>query len=298
MGLTTSKFNHKVTKVTPVESKDVCLSPTTSSGRHGLDTLSTFERLDQKNSTWERQLPPLRQTLYGRCPTDPRPISFDISLENGDTSSIIKRHPPRRPQKLEPLVLPTIMPIQRTINMQDPGRQREEQGKKAQTDHYSPVMRQHLQNIRMRERNRQLEEMNHLQSQVESKRNVHREAKIDKHKMKGIKARKVKEKAQKNNEDSLSVEHNKCFNMDHGNSWPWGINDACKTPQHPTQKINKLEMWFKDHGSSRLTYSDSSSSDSLDSWIRDNGKNHHRPPLIRTRAEKIPTFDEFFDREF
>ncbi|CAH2328793.1 Hypothetical predicted protein [Pelobates cultripes] len=79
---------------------------------------------------------------------------------------------------------------------------------KVQTANRSSVNRQHLQNMRMREL-RKFEEMNHLQTQAELKRRVHREAKIDKHKM--------RENVLKNNEDDdfLSVEHDETFNIDH-----------------------------------------------------------------------------------
>ncbi|OXB72192.1 UNVERIFIED_CONTAM: hypothetical protein H355_016594 [Colinus virginianus] len=44
------------------------------------------------------QLPPLRQTWYGRASAGP--LDFNTPPENG-ASSIIKLHPPRRPQGLE-----------------------------------------------------------------------------------------------------------------------------------------------------------------------------------------------------
>ncbi|CAH2328794.1 Hypothetical predicted protein [Pelobates cultripes] len=145
--------------------------------------------------------------------------------------------------------------------------------------------------MRMREL-RKFEEMNHLQTQAELKRRVHREAKIDKHKM--------RENVLKNNEDDdfLSVEHDETFNIDHRNSWPWGTHETNKVPRRCKNKNNTLEMWFKDQEIHRVIYSDSSSSDSLDSWIREDARSRPRPALIRTRAEKIPTFDEFYDCDY
>eukprot|EP00079_Xenopus_tropicalis_P029105 XP_012824236.2 PREDICTED: uncharacterized protein C14orf105 homolog [Xenopus tropicalis] len=118
MGINGSKFNHKVRKVTPLENKDAFDSPAQIPGYNGSDSLSSYGRVEQSNLIWERQLPPLRETLYGRGLIVPSPLSFDIPLENGNTTSIIKRHPPRRLQKLEPVVLPTIISAERIISNQ------------------------------------------------------------------------------------------------------------------------------------------------------------------------------------
>lgn len=60
--------------------------------------------------------------------------------------------------------------------------------------------------------------MNHLKSQAEVKKNIHRESKINKHKMKEMKANKVRGNTMRchEDEDFLPVEHDETFNMDHG----------------------------------------------------------------------------------
>ncbi|XP_072284323.1 factor associated with metabolism and energy [Pyxicephalus adspersus] len=267
MGLNNSKLNHKVRKVVPLDSKDVFVSPTPSSGVHGHNGCSDFGRMDHRSPILERQLPPLRETLYGRGPIVPRPISFDVPLENGDTTSIIKKHPPRRLQKLEPALLPSVLSAETINSKQNAAAERKEK-------------------------------MNHLQSQAEVKRNIHRESKINKHKMREMKANKVRENAMRchEDEDFLPVEHDETFNMDHGNSWHWTTRDIHSTPDCHLQK-NKLSLWFQQHKQGIEPSYDSSSSDSLDSWIREDARSHRRP-LVRTRTEKIPTFDEFYDCEF
>ncbi|KAM4690508.1 factor associated with metabolism and energy [Rhinophrynus dorsalis] len=313
MGLNTSKFNHNVRKVTPLESQDVYVSPANISGLNRQNRFPSIERLDQRSPTCGRQLPPLRETLYGRGSTAPKPISFDIPLEDGDTNSIIKRHPPRRLQRLEPIVLPTIMSAEQIVNKQEAVTARkgkvgarqfnandhDEMEKKVQTAKRSAARRQHIHKMQMQEINRKREEINNLQAQAELKRNIHREAKINKHKMKEIKARKTRENALKSNEDDefLTVEHDKTFNVDDGDAWHWNITDPHNSSECRMQKNGKLEMWFKDFQGGHNMYSDSSSSDSLDSLIREDTMRHHRPALIRTKTEKIPTFDEFFDDE-
>ncbi|XP_044128639.1 uncharacterized protein CCDC198 isoform X2 [Bufo gargarizans] len=272
MGVNHTKLNHKVRKVAPLESKDVYVSPdTTTSGTDGLNGTSSFGTMGHKAPTSECQLPPLRETLYGRGSVVPRPLSYDVPLDHGTASSIIKQHPPRRLQEL---------------------------GIKVVTVKNSSARRQHLQNMQMLEKNRKREQINNLQSQAELKRNIHREAKINKHKTKEMKAKKVRENVMKCHEDEgfLPVEHDETFNMDHGNPWPWNIQEPSPSLECHRGK-GKLQMWFQPH-CDESNY-DSSSTESLDSWIREDARSRRRPAaLFRTRTEKIPTLDEFFDREF
>uniref|UniRef100_A0A8C3TA18 Uncharacterized protein n=1 Tax=Chelydra serpentina TaxID=8475 RepID=A0A8C3TA18_CHESE len=99
MGLSYSRAHHKVTKVAPAQTKEevptspCCVDFTTLEER----SLCSFAAMEERNPVFQRQLPPLRETLYGRCSTVPRPISFDIMMEKGE-KSIIKQHPPRRLQ--------------------------------------------------------------------------------------------------------------------------------------------------------------------------------------------------------
>ncbi|XP_073441451.1 factor associated with metabolism and energy [Dendrobates tinctorius] len=302
MGVHHSKLNHKVRKVAPLENKDVYVSPsTTTSGVNGLNT-SSFGIMGLKAPTSDHQLPPLRESLYGRRSVAPRPLCFDVSLDNGDTSSIIKKHPPRRLQKLEPTVQPSILAAEGIMRKKEAAAARKEQGleKKVVTAQNSTARRQYIHKMQMQEINCKREQMNHLQSQAEMKRNIHRETKINKHKMKEIKAKKVRENAMKRREDEdfLPVEHDETFNVDHNNTWHWNSQELNSTLDGHRGK-GKLEMWFQPHHDGSESNSDSSSTDSLESWLREDAKGQRRPAtLFRTRAEKIPTFDEFFDREF
>ncbi|KAM5129527.1 factor associated with metabolism and energy [Mantella aurantiaca] len=304
MGLNNSKLNHKVRKVAPLDRKDVFVSPTSSSsssGFNGLDSYSDFGKMDHRSPVYERQLPPLRETLYGRGPIGKMPISFDVPLENGDTTSIIKKHPPRRLHKLEPTLLPPIISAETLISHQEAATARKGKAleKKVAMAKQSSVRRQYIHKMQMQEINRKREEMNRLQSQAEVKRNIHRESKINKHKMREMKTNKLRENAMRcqEDEDFLPVEHDKTFNMDHGNNWHWNMRDLDCTPDCHLQK-NKLHLWFQIHKQGIEPSYDSSSSESLDSWIREDERSRRRPPLVRTRTEKIPTFDEFYDCEF
>ncbi|KAM9294398.1 factor associated with metabolism and energy [Gastrophryne carolinensis] len=357
MGLNSSKLNHKVRKVQPLDNKDVFVSRMhISNGRH---YLSDFGRMDSQGLLIEGQLPPLRETLHGRDPTEsgsfitlkiylqninrlfliinqkvelhptnhsgtvltlyktyadmseaciflftftvPRPISFEIPLEKNDSSSIIKKHPPRRLQKLDPTTLPTMLPAERIASKQEAAapRKGKELEKKVDLAKHSAAQRQHLHKMQMLELNRKREEMNHLQSQAEMKRNLHRQSKINKHKMREMKVKKVRENAMRCHEDENfpPVEHDETFNMDHGNAWHWTRRDLNTTPDCELRN-NKLNLWFYPQKHGIEPSYDSSSSDSMDSWIREDTRSCRRPPLVRTRTEKIPAFDEFYDNDF
>ncbi|KAG8449412.1 hypothetical protein GDO86_016165 [Hymenochirus boettgeri] len=301
MGLNGSKTTHKVRKVAPLETKDIFISPAHLPGFSGSTSFSTYGKAEELSATYGHHLPPLRETLHGRGLAVPRPISFDVSLENGDETSIIKKHPPRRIQKLEPVVLPTIMSAERITGKQDTdsARKGKEVERKGQVSKNTMARRQHTHKMQMQEINRKREELN--RSQAELKRNLHRETKINKQKMREHKARKLRENCLRYDDEDknfLVVETDPTFNVDRGNRWHWNMTDPGSTTELPIQKKGKLEMWFKDYQDGRNMHSDSSSTDSLDSWIIEDRRCHQRPSLIRTKAEKIPMFDEFFDREF
>ncbi|KAM4664345.1 factor associated with metabolism and energy [Discoglossus pictus] len=297
MGLHTSKLNNKVRKVAPLQGDQVFVSPVISHGYNGLDNISSYGHLDQRSPTSEIRLPPLRETLHGRGSTVPQPICFDIPLDNGPPTSIIKRHPPRRLQKLEPMMLPSLSTVQ-GISSKHEGAATQEIEKTIYTPKHYSSKRQHNHKMQMQEMNRKREEKNQLQSQAEMRRSLQREAKFNKNKTRELRAKRARENVLRIKDDFLDVEHDKTFNVDHEESWSW--NDAAPRipPEHRLQGNSKLEMWFSENQGKREIFSDTSSSDSLDSWIQEDQRGHRRPPLIRTRNERIPTFDEFFDQEF
>uniref|UniRef100_A0A8C4JQH9 Uncharacterized protein n=1 Tax=Dromaius novaehollandiae TaxID=8790 RepID=A0A8C4JQH9_DRONO len=94
MGLSSSRTHRRVTKVAPARAGgDLPVLPYIPAPRRF--SHAPQEAAEQEKAAFPRQLPPLRETGYGR-PTA-GPLSFNTMLEKGDTS-IIKQHPPRRPQ--------------------------------------------------------------------------------------------------------------------------------------------------------------------------------------------------------
>ncbi|KAH1171543.1 uncharacterized protein CCDC198 isoform X1 [Mauremys mutica] len=308
MGLSYSRAHHKVTKVAPVQTREeVPTSPCTAAvcGFHSTleeRRLCSFAAMEERNPVFQRQLPPLRETLYGRCSTVPRPISFDIMMEKGETS-IIKQHPPRRLQKLEPADLPQVIASEKLLRQQEgaAARKAKELEKRVQTAKYTSGRRQHLHKLQMLEMNRKREEMNHLQSQEALKRSLHREEKTNKQKTRELKAKKVLETLQRNNcsegEDLVPIEHDQTFNGDQGNTWDGEFLERHEMAESYPSQNSKVEMWFVKHQEPQDLFWDSSSTDS-DDWRREERKLGRRPALVRTKTERIPLFDEFFDKEF
>ncbi|XP_019065748.1 uncharacterized protein CCDC198 isoform X2 [Fukomys damarensis] len=181
MGLSYSKAHPRVTKVAPFQSKE---AETPSAGPLSFavhqnpeeENLYLFTRLQDQNRALEGQLPPLRGNWYGRYSAAPRDMYFDIPLEPGETS-IIKRHPPRRLQKLQPADLPQGrtsegFPSQQEARMRPRAKELE---KKMQTPMDNSGKRQYLHKMQMLEMSRKRQE-----GQMELKKSLHREAKINK----------------------------------------------------------------------------------------------------------------------
>ncbi|XP_025060408.1 uncharacterized protein CCDC198 isoform X3 [Alligator sinensis] len=189
MGLSHSKTRPKVTKVAPVQTKEaVPASPCSATlsqfpGVLEERSLGSYAAMEERSPVFRRQLPPLRETWYGRCSTVPRPIAFDIMPEKGETS-IIKQHPPRRPQDWE---------------------------KRVQAVTHATGRRQHLHKLQMLEMNRKRQE-------AELKRGHHREAKL-KQKPEELKPEKVHGRIWRNNssdsEDRGPVEPAQAYTKDH-----------------------------------------------------------------------------------
>ncbi|XP_074852360.1 factor associated with metabolism and energy isoform X2 [Carettochelys insculpta] len=275
MGLSYSRAHHKVTKVAPAQTKEEAPTSPCTAGVYGFHgsleerSFCSFAAMEERNPLFQRQLPPLRETRYGRCSTVPRPISFDIMLEKGETS-IIKQHPPRRLQKLVPADLPPVIASEKLLSQQEGAAARKAK-------------------------------MNHLQRQEELKRRLHREPKVSKQKPRELQAKEILGNLQQNNcsegEDLVPIEHDQTFNGDPGNAWDGEfLAQHDKAESYPSRS-SKVEMWFVKHRDPRDLFWDSSSTDS-DDWKREERKLGHRPALVRTKTERIPLFDEFFDTEF
>ncbi|XP_006099648.2 uncharacterized protein CCDC198 [Myotis lucifugus] len=219
----------------------------------------------------------------------PRAMYFDIPLEQGETS-IIKRHPPRRLQKLEPIDLPQVITSERILSQREPRttHKAKELEKKMQIPMYTSGKRQYLHKMQMLEINRKRQE-----AQVELKKSLHREAKINKEKPRDSTAKKILDSIPRDDDDFLTVLPDETLNPSPGNSQNAEFLEHHSRNDYGPRKIGKMETWLREQEARGQLLWDSSSSDSDEL-----GKVTKKPrALVKTRTERIPPFDEFFDRE-
>ncbi|XP_052552631.1 uncharacterized protein CCDC198 [Tympanuchus pallidicinctus] len=290
MGLSSSKTHPRVTQVAPMLSSEEVL------GDPSLHPTATTEH---GHPITHGQLPPLRQTGYGRASTGPFDFSTVLVGENG-ASSIIKLHPPRQPQRLEPAGTP------RGITAAKPWRQQGMDGapkaktleKRGQSLRALPCRRQHLHKMQMLDLTRRRRE-------VELKRDLHREAKINKQKMEELGSEMVLDTLQRGDstrsQDLIPAECSLHFDSNTGNRGDGGFAGHHARAGLPlgssSSSSSKVGLWFCKEPRSRDLLWDTSSTDS-EEWEREDKKLYRRPPLVRTRTERVSLFDNFFDKEF
>ncbi|KAM6444937.1 factor associated with metabolism and energy [Rhynochetos jubatus] len=293
MGLSSSKAHPKVTKVAPMragEDLPAVITPHQLPGVLGEPSLHLPTTSAWGNPTFHRQLPPLRETWYGRASAGPLP--FNTMPEKGETS-IIKQHPPRRPQRLEPAVpLQGIAPAkpwsQQEVASSPKPKALEKRG---QSLRHLPGRRQHLHKLQMLDLTRKRRE-------AEQKRNLHREAKINKQKIKEFSPEKALDTIQRGNstesQDLVPAEHNQHFHVhDSGNTWGGELSR-----QHDGAEPSpgrKVDLWFCREPRTRDLFWDTSSSEE---WEREEKKLYRKPTLVRTKTERVSLFDDFFDGDF
>ncbi|XP_009928804.1 factor associated with metabolism and energy [Haliaeetus albicilla] len=290
MGLSSSKTHPKVTKVAPMRAREDLPALTTPYQLPGVHPPAAAE---WGKSMFYGELPPLRETWYGRASAGP--LSFNTVLEKGETS-IIKQHPPRRPQRLEPAgPLQAITPA-KPWSQQDvvatPKMKALE--KRGQSLRHLPGRRQHLHKLQMLDLTRRRRE-------AELKRNLHREAKINKEKIKEFSPKKVLDTLQRGDsaesQDLVPAEHNQHFHGDdHGNTWGGGLSTQHDGAELSPGRSGKVDLWFCREPRTRDLFWDTSSTGS-DEWEREE-KIYRKPKLVRTKTERVSLFDDFFDRDF
>ncbi|XP_053459129.1 uncharacterized protein CCDC198 isoform X2 [Nycticebus coucang] len=295
MGLSYSKARPRVTKVAPLQSKEEetpVVGPVDFTLNQTLQGKSSplLARPQDQSKALEGRLPPLRETRYGRYFAASRTMYFDIPLEQGETS-IIKRHPPQRLQKLEPMDLPQVITSKRLQSQRDAGmvHRAQELEKKMRTPMYPSGKRQYLHKMQMLEMNRKRQE-----AQMELKKTLHGETRINKQNLRDHKAKKILEGIPRNNDhDLLTTLLDETLTRNPENSQNAEFLEHHAVNDHCPQKVGKMETWLREQEAWGQLFWNSSSSDSDEL-----GTDEKRPrALVRTRTERIPRFDEFFDQE-
>ncbi|KAL9849950.1 LOW QUALITY PROTEIN: factor associated with metabolism and energy [Geothlypis trichas] len=262
MGLSPSRARPRVTRVAPVPAQGDVPALGALRGR------PTEPGQPPAMPIFQLELPPLRETWYGRASAGP--LSWNMPGQDG--TSIIKQHPPRRPQRLEPAIPPqAITPAKPWSQPEVAASPKPKVLEKRGQSLNLPGRRQHLHKLQMLELNKRRE--------AELKRNLHREAKINKQNTR-IQPKDVLGTAQRG--DSTTPDHP----AGHNQHFPEDDPGLCRAEPSPGR--GKVDLWFCREPQSRDLFWDSSSTDS-EEWERI----HHKPTLVRTKTERISLFDDF-----
>ncbi|XP_072424903.1 factor associated with metabolism and energy-like [Chiloscyllium punctatum] len=309
MGSGWSRGQHKLIRVRPVPACQAGICPGVQ--RHGSRRTScslvaagdwlTHGHLKAASLLGRSELPPLKEVRNGSRPLPslrqiPHAFSFESPLDDGERS-IIKKHPPRKLEKLEPINCGTVITSEKSE-----GRQRacktQAQEVQAEIANQFSRRRQQIQKIQYEKQRRQQEAI-HLQEQTELKRNLALETGNSNEKIKDVGAKKAREAAQNNSHQDqcyIAIAHDETFSKDDDN--PWNdfispmlfINDNADNNNH-----FRISKQFMKNPTTWNNSSNSSSNDSLAYWM-DNTRQSRRS-LMRTKTERILVFDDFFDQE-
>ncbi|XP_078089309.1 factor associated with metabolism and energy-like [Mustelus asterias] len=314
MGSAWYKFHHKVIEVSPLPreadtgprgDRDRDRSPGTDSWLLAAGECLTRGHLRTASRGRRSELPPLKEARSGTGALPslrqvPRSISIDIRLDM-EEKSIVKNHPPRRLQRLEPINSSSVISPEKLLEKQRAANTHKTQAQEVQAEiaKQFSVRRQQIHKIQYAKLQKQKETIR-LQEQTERKRSLHLETHNNKQKIKDLGAKKAREREQNNNRQEdpyyIAIECDETFNTDDDNRWNelfspmLFINDRSDNNNHfriPKQLVK--------HQTLQDNSSNSSSNESLDCWMNNNRQSQHR--LMRTKTERILVFDEFFDQE-
>ncbi|XP_029422555.1 uncharacterized protein CCDC198 isoform X2 [Nannospalax galili] len=193
--------------------------------------------------------------------------------------------------KLEPIDLPQVITSERLLSQQEARtthKAKQELEKKMQIPMYTPGKRQYLHKMQMLEINRKRQE-----AQMELRKSLHQEARINMQKLKDQRGKNILQHMPRSvGCDMLTTLPDETVNRGLGHSQDEDFLEYHTQNDHYPRKIGKMETWLREQEAQGQLLWDSSSSDS------DELEKEKRPrALVRTRTERIPLYDEFFDRE-
>nr|XP_020670613.1 uncharacterized protein C14orf105 homolog isoform X1 [Pogona vitticeps] len=292
MGLNASKTRRNVTKVAPMPNREEgppgCVAVYTFHSPLRETGPNSFASQMGRKPVLERHLPPLRETQHGRYPTEPRTVPPDLTTPGGETS-IIKQHPPRRLQKLEPFILAKDVLPDKYWSLQGgvTGHKAKELEKGGPAVTHPRARRQYLLQMKMLE----------IRKEAELKRRLQEEARFNQPQTRDLNIPRTLGCLQgdhgSDDEDLLGVvEDHQALNRNHADLRSRGHFKEHEPFESHLGQQGKVEAWLLSQQSRRESSSDESSTDS-DIWEYPRRK----PALVRTKTERITLFDGFFDQE-
>ncbi|XP_071078106.1 factor associated with metabolism and energy isoform X4 [Desmodus rotundus] len=197
----------------------------------------------------------------------------------------------RNLMKLEPIDLPQVITSERILSQREARttHKAKELEKRMQIPMYTSGKRQYLHKMQMLEMNRKRQE-----TQAELKKSLHREARVNKERLREHKGKKILHSIPRNEGgDFQTLLPDETFSPSAGNAQDAEFLEHQARNDYCPRKIGKMETWLCEQEAQGQLLWDSSSSDS------DELGNVKKKPqaLVRTRTERIPVWDEFFDRE-
>uniref|UniRef100_A0ABM5FC24 Factor associated with metabolism and energy isoform X2 n=1 Tax=Pogona vitticeps TaxID=103695 RepID=A0ABM5FC24_9SAUR len=291
MGLNASKTRRNVTKVAPMPNREEgppgCVAVYTFHSPLRETGPNSFASRMGRKPVLERHLPPLRETQHGRYPTEPRTVPPDLTTPGGETS-IIKQHPPRRLQKLEPFILAKDVLPDKYWSLQGT--------REGRTGCNTPQSKAAVF-ASDEDAGNTKRVKSHLSMQAELKRRLQEEARFNQPQTRDLNIPRTLGCLQgdhgSDDEDLLGVaEDHQALNRNHADLRSRGHFKEHEPFESHLGQQGKVEAWLLSQQSRRESSSDESSTDS-DIWEYPRRK----PALVRTKTERITLFDGFFDQE-
>ncbi|CAC5362271.1 unnamed protein product [Mytilus coruscus] len=178
----------------------------------------------------------------------PKSVAFEVLLDDRKTDSLIKKHPPMRIQKLEPLSLPVLTPemLAEKQRLADEKRERELQKRASASRKKSQRRREILKAQEIAQDLQQKEVQQQFLTREKTVENL-RSAKLaeiqEKQRLQEERRKRTRERAKKLNQEDqqevgmLEVEKDDHYNADDADSWLNGDDNNNDNPSEPGDRV-------------------------------------------------------------
>ncbi|XP_071161329.1 uncharacterized protein LOC143069502 isoform X1 [Mytilus galloprovincialis] len=267
--------------------------PNPNKSRNGLVPNGETKTFDKKTAVDSNANIPSQRPV-------PKSVAFEVLLDENKSDSLIKKHPPMRIQKLEPLSLPVLTPemLAEKQRLADEKRERELQKRASASRKKSQRRREILKAQEIAQDLQQKEVQQQFLTREKTVENL-RSAKLaeiqEKQRLQEERRKRARERAKKiNTEDQqevgmLEVEKDDHYNADDADSWLNGDDNNNDNPSEPGDRVYNGRTSPSKNTNHRECPPSASTVDSYDNA-------YNRKTSGKTRAEQINSqTDDFFD---